>query len=141
MDSGRRNRRRRGLGIALLPSAFVRPRAADAPGLALVPVADGPRRAEYLVWNRFNPSPATRAMRRWVSTYTPRRFDVRMRTTSSSERPCRMPAAWPVPCAVTLRPRVRAARTVRAICSTVVGTATAAGLWSTATFHGMRTAS
>ncbi|MGW2718323.1 LysR family transcriptional regulator [Streptomyces sp. NPDC001492] len=52
----------RGLGIALLPSAFIRPRAADDPGLALVPVVDGPHRTEYLVWNRFNPSPATRAM-------------------------------------------------------------------------------
>jgi DNA-binding transcriptional LysR family regulator len=52
----------RGLGVALLPSAFIRPRAADDPGLALVPVADGPHRVEYLVWNRFNPSPATRAM-------------------------------------------------------------------------------
>ncbi|GAA2498905.1 hypothetical protein GCM10010276_45590 [Streptomyces longisporus] len=52
----------RGLGIALLPSALVRPRAADDPGPALVPVADGPRRTEYLVGNRFNPSPATRAM-------------------------------------------------------------------------------
>lgn len=52
----------RGLGVALLPSAFIRPRAAGDPGLALVPVADGPRRTEYLVWSRFNPSPATRAM-------------------------------------------------------------------------------
>ncbi|MGW7280968.1 LysR family transcriptional regulator [Streptomyces sp. NPDC054844] len=52
----------RGLGIALLPSAFIRPRAAEDPGLALVPVVDGPRRVEYLVWSRFNPSPATRAM-------------------------------------------------------------------------------
>jgi DNA-binding transcriptional LysR family regulator len=52
----------RGLGIALLPSAFIRPRAADDPGLTLIPVVDGPRRTEYLVWNRFNPSPATRAM-------------------------------------------------------------------------------
>ncbi|MGW3495092.1 LysR family transcriptional regulator [Streptomyces sp. NPDC001020] len=52
----------RGLGIALLPSAFIRPRAAENPDLALVPVVDGPRRIEYLVWNRFNPSPATRAM-------------------------------------------------------------------------------
>ncbi|MFF9454527.1 LysR family transcriptional regulator [Streptomyces flaveolus] len=52
----------RGLGVALLPSAFIRPRAADDPGLALVPVVDGPRRVEYLVWNPFNPSPATRAM-------------------------------------------------------------------------------
>lgn len=52
----------RGLGIALLPSAFIRPRAADNPDLALIPVVDGPRRTEYLVWNRFNPGPATRAM-------------------------------------------------------------------------------
>lgn len=52
----------RGLGVALLPSAFIRPLAADDPGLALVPVADGPHRVEYLAWSRFNPSPATRAM-------------------------------------------------------------------------------
>ncbi|WP_369234036.1 LysR family transcriptional regulator [Streptomyces sp. R21] len=52
----------RGLGVALLPSAFIRPLAADDPELALVPVADGPHRTEYLVWSRFNPSPATRAM-------------------------------------------------------------------------------
>ena len=52
----------RGLGISLLPSAFIRPRAADDPGLTLVPVVDGPRRTAYLVWNRFNPGPATRAM-------------------------------------------------------------------------------
>ncbi|AZQ40617.1 LysR family transcriptional regulator [Streptomyces cyaneochromogenes] len=52
----------RGLGVALLPSAYIRPLAADDPGLALVPVVDGPRRVEYLAWSRFNPSPATRAM-------------------------------------------------------------------------------
>ncbi|MFG3506893.1 LysR family transcriptional regulator [Streptomyces sp. NPDC047821] len=52
----------RGLGIALLPSAFVEPLAADDPELALVPVVDGPRRIEYLAWSRFNPSPAARAM-------------------------------------------------------------------------------
>nr|WP_237528885.1 LysR family transcriptional regulator [Streptomyces sp. SID5469] len=52
----------RGLGIALLPSAFIRPLAADDPELALVPVVDGPHRIEYLAWSRFNPSPATRAM-------------------------------------------------------------------------------
>ncbi|CAM5360730.1 hypothetical protein SGLAM104S_08645 [Streptomyces glaucescens] len=52
----------RGLGVALLPSAYIRPMAADDPGLALVRVADGPRRVEYLAWSRFNPSPATRAM-------------------------------------------------------------------------------
>ncbi|MFD5075742.1 LysR family transcriptional regulator [Streptomyces sp. NPDC058371] len=52
----------RGLGVALLPSAFIRPLAAGDPGLALVPVVDGPHRVEYLAWSRFNPSPATRAM-------------------------------------------------------------------------------
>ncbi|QOV36425.1 LysR family transcriptional regulator [Streptomyces ferrugineus] len=52
----------RGLGIALLPSAYVRPLAADDPALELVRVLDGPHRTEYLVWSRFNPSPATRAM-------------------------------------------------------------------------------
>jgi DNA-binding transcriptional LysR family regulator len=52
----------RGLGVALLPSAFIRPLAADDPDLALVPVVDGPHRVEYLAWSRFNPSPATRAM-------------------------------------------------------------------------------
>ncbi|MFE6777524.1 LysR family transcriptional regulator [Streptomyces sp. NPDC057702] len=52
----------RGLGVALLPSAFIRPLAADDPALALVPVVDGPRRTEYLAWSRFNPSPATRAL-------------------------------------------------------------------------------
>ncbi|MET9667924.1 LysR family transcriptional regulator [Streptomyces sp. NPDC006475] len=52
----------RGLGIALLPSAFIRPLAEEDPELALVPVVDGPRRIEYLAWSRFNPSPATRAM-------------------------------------------------------------------------------
>ncbi|WP_345576431.1 LysR family transcriptional regulator [Streptomyces prasinosporus] len=52
----------RGLGVALLPSAFVRPRADGDPGLALVPVVDGPHRVECLVWSRFNPGPATRAM-------------------------------------------------------------------------------
>ncbi|MFF6996217.1 LysR family transcriptional regulator [Streptomyces sp. NPDC008313] len=51
-----------GLGVALLPSAFIRPLAADRSDLALVQVADGPRRVEYLAWSRFNPSPATRAM-------------------------------------------------------------------------------
>lgn len=52
----------RGLGIALLPSAFIRPLAADHPDLALVPMVDGPHRVEYLVWSQFNPSPATRAL-------------------------------------------------------------------------------
>ena len=52
----------RGLGVALLPSAFIRPLAAGDPALALVPVVDGPHRVECLAWSRFNPSPATRAM-------------------------------------------------------------------------------
>ncbi|WP_225826001.1 LysR family transcriptional regulator [Streptomyces naphthomycinicus] len=52
----------RGLGVALLPSAFVGPLVAGDPGLALVPVVDGPHRVEYLAWSRFNPSPATRAV-------------------------------------------------------------------------------
>ncbi|POX51850.1 LysR family transcriptional regulator [Streptomyces sp. Ru71] len=52
----------RGLGVALLPSAYIRPLAARDPGLVLVPVVDGPRRVEYLAWSSFNPSPATRAM-------------------------------------------------------------------------------
>jgi DNA-binding transcriptional LysR family regulator len=52
----------RGLGIALMPSAYIGPMAADDPGLVLTPVADGPRRVEYLAWSRFNPSPATQAL-------------------------------------------------------------------------------
>ncbi|NGO68811.1 LysR substrate-binding domain-containing protein [Streptomyces boncukensis] len=52
----------RELGVALLPAAFVRPLVAEDPGLALVPVVDGPRRDELLVWSRFNPTPATRAL-------------------------------------------------------------------------------
>ncbi|MFJ7076308.1 LysR family transcriptional regulator [Streptomyces sp. NPDC098781] len=52
----------RGLGIALLPSAYARPLAAGDPELELVRVLDGPHRLEYLVWSRFNPTPATRAM-------------------------------------------------------------------------------
>ncbi|MEU2064082.1 LysR family transcriptional regulator [Streptomyces sp. NPDC013455] len=52
----------RGLGIALLPSAFIGPLAAADPALALVPVVDGPHRVEYLAWSSFHPSPATLAM-------------------------------------------------------------------------------
>lgn len=47
----------RRLAIALLPSSYDLQR----PGLARVAVADGPRRAEYLAWSAFNPSPAARA--------------------------------------------------------------------------------
>lgn len=61
----------RGLGIALMPSAYIRPLAADSPELALVPVVDGPRRVEYLAWSRFNPSPATRAMLDVLGVRTP----------------------------------------------------------------------
>jgi len=52
----------RGLGVALLPSAFITPLAEADPALSLIPVSDGPSRIEYLIWSRFNPSPATRAM-------------------------------------------------------------------------------
>ena len=48
---------RQGLAIALLPSAVT----GDTPGLATIPVINGPRRVEYLIWSRFNPSPATQA--------------------------------------------------------------------------------
>ncbi|MEU4467528.1 LysR family transcriptional regulator [Streptomyces sp. NPDC024017] len=61
----------RGLGIALMPSAFIRPMAARAPELALVPVVDGPRRIECLAWSRFNPTPATRAMLGVLGVRTP----------------------------------------------------------------------
>jgi DNA-binding transcriptional LysR family regulator len=61
----------RGLGIALMPSAFIGPLAADDPELALVPVVDGPRRVEYLAWSRFNPSPATMAMLGVLGVRTP----------------------------------------------------------------------
>lgn len=36
--------------------------AVVAAGQVLIPVTDGPRRTAYLVSNRFNPSPATRAL-------------------------------------------------------------------------------
>lgn len=61
----------RGLGIALMPSAFIRPIIARDPELALVPVVDGPRRIECLSWSRFNPTPATRAMLGVLGVRTP----------------------------------------------------------------------
>ncbi|MFF8394896.1 LysR family transcriptional regulator [Streptomyces sp. NPDC016172] len=61
----------RGLGIALMPSAFIRSVASRAPELALVPVVDGPRRIECLAWSRFNPTPATRAMLGVLGVRTP----------------------------------------------------------------------
>ncbi|MFG3658771.1 LysR family transcriptional regulator [Streptomyces sp. NPDC047706] len=63
----------RGLGVALMPSAFIGPLAAADPELALVPVTDGPRRVEYLAWSRFNPSPATRAVLDVLGVRTPAR--------------------------------------------------------------------
>jgi DNA-binding transcriptional LysR family regulator len=48
---------RQGLAIALLPSDV----AAGASGLVTVPVTNGPRRVEYLIWSEFNPTPATTA--------------------------------------------------------------------------------
>lgn len=48
---------RQGLAIALLPSAVT----GDSPGLTTIPVLNGPRRVEYLVWGEFNPTPATAA--------------------------------------------------------------------------------
>lgn len=47
----------RGLAVALLTPGVV----GDEPGVATVPVADGPGRVEYLAWSDFNPTPATRA--------------------------------------------------------------------------------
>ncbi len=50
---------RRRLAVALLPSAFL---GAGHEGVVTVPVADGPRRVEHLVWSAFNPAPAVRAL-------------------------------------------------------------------------------
>ncbi|WP_199552899.1 LysR family transcriptional regulator [Streptomyces sp. N35] len=47
----------RGLAVALLPS----PIAHAYPGVRVLSVIDGPRRAEYVAWSKFNPTPATRA--------------------------------------------------------------------------------
>jgi DNA-binding transcriptional LysR family regulator len=49
---------RRGLAVALLPSTFI---GTGGDGLVTVPVTDGPRRVEYLIWSDFNPTPALRA--------------------------------------------------------------------------------
>ena len=49
---------RQGLAVALLPSAFI---GHGDTGLVTVPVVNGPRRVEYLVWSDFNPTPALRA--------------------------------------------------------------------------------
>lgn len=34
---------------------------AHGPDVVALPLADGPRRVQYLAWNEFNPGPATRA--------------------------------------------------------------------------------
>ncbi|MEV5829272.1 LysR family transcriptional regulator [Spirillospora sp. NPDC052242] len=48
---------RQGLGIGLLPAAFV----SDLPDLPAVRLRDAPARVEHLVWSRFRPSPAAAA--------------------------------------------------------------------------------
>lgn len=54
------------LAVGLL-SAHVVPHDS---GVVVVPLVDGPRRVEYLAWNEFNPSPATRA---FIGTVADRR--------------------------------------------------------------------
>lgn len=46
-----------GLGVALLPSAFV----PQLTGVATIPVTDAPARIEHLVWSRFSLTPAATA--------------------------------------------------------------------------------
>jgi DNA-binding transcriptional LysR family regulator len=48
---------RQNLAVTLLPSRY----ALRYPDLVSIPIADGPSRIEYLAWDDFNPSPATRA--------------------------------------------------------------------------------
>ncbi|MQA62948.1 MAG: LysR family transcriptional regulator [Actinophytocola sp.] len=48
---------RQGLGIAMLPSAYV----PQLTGVITIPVTDAPARVEYLVWNRVGLSPAATA--------------------------------------------------------------------------------
>ncbi|MFD1718950.1 LysR substrate-binding domain-containing protein [Georgenia deserti] len=59
---------RQGLAVGLLPASFIGPRGE---GLLTVPVDDGPRRVEYLVWSDFNPSPALRAFLGEVDRLSP----------------------------------------------------------------------
>ncbi|NYI98635.1 DNA-binding transcriptional LysR family regulator [Streptomonospora nanhaiensis] len=49
---------RMGLGISLLPAAFV----PEVPGVVAVPIRDAPARVEYLVWSRFRPAPPAAAL-------------------------------------------------------------------------------
>lgn len=46
-----------GLAVALLSPGTV----PERPGLATLPLADGPERVEFLAWSDFNPSPAAAA--------------------------------------------------------------------------------
>jgi DNA-binding transcriptional LysR family regulator len=48
---------RQGLGIGMLPAAFV----SEFPDLPIVRLRDAPARIEHLVWSRFQPSPAAAA--------------------------------------------------------------------------------
>lgn len=48
---------RQGLGIGLLPAAFV----PELPDLRVVRLRDAPARIEHLIWSRFQPSPAAAA--------------------------------------------------------------------------------
>ncbi|MEU7985948.1 LysR family transcriptional regulator [Streptosporangium canum] len=48
---------RQGLGIGMLPAAFV----AELPDLPVLQLRDAPARMEYLIWSRFPPSPVAAA--------------------------------------------------------------------------------
>ncbi|GAB3831511.1 DNA-binding transcriptional LysR family regulator [Kribbella italica] len=89
-----------GLGIALLPSAYV----PQLSGITTIEVTDAPGRVEYVVWNRFTRTPAAEAFladldrgdapapRRQQETEE-RRTVARMRRTGpAAVRPCRRPA-------------------------------------------------
>lgn len=49
---------RAGLAIGLVPAHIV----PQGQGVVAVPVKDGPRRVQYVAWNRLNPTPAARAV-------------------------------------------------------------------------------
>jgi DNA-binding transcriptional LysR family regulator len=53
---------RQGLGVAMLPSAYV-PQLGD---VTTVPVLDAPERVEHVVWSRLGPSPAAAAFLRAI---------------------------------------------------------------------------
>ena len=82
--------------------------------------------------------PSTRALRRPGSMLT--LFISEVRTTTVSSRPWAASGAalWPVLCGAILSPFSAAARTSAETSAVVCGRATAAGRWSTATFHGIR---